>query len=49
MLGFFVVLAVSFAHAMLTIDSMGQDRFDFIIVGGGPAGAQTIDVALMKT
>lgn len=38
MLLFFVLLAVSFAHAMFNIDSIGPDRFDFIIVGAGPAG-----------
>lgn len=38
MLVFFLVLAVSFAHAMLNIDTIGADRFDFIIIGAGPAG-----------
>lgn len=42
MLGFFVVLAVSFAHAMLNIDAIGPDRFDFIIIGAGPAGMLSV-------
>ena len=42
MLVFFLVLAVSFAHAMLNIDTIGADRFDFIIIGAGPAGMDIV-------
>ena len=41
MLVFFLVLAVAFAHAMLNIDTIGADRFDFIVIGAGPAGTYT--------
>lgn len=39
MLVFFVVLALTLAHEMLSINVGGPDRYDFIIVGGGAAGS----------
>jgi NAD(P)-binding Rossmann-like domain len=39
MLVFFVLLALTLAHEVLSIDVGGPDRYDFIVVGGGAAGS----------
>ncbi len=39
MLAIFIVLAVAFAHVLFFATEVGSVRFDYIIVGAGPAGS----------
>jgi choline dehydrogenase len=39
MLGIFVVLAVAFAHVLFFATEVGSVRFDYIVIGAGPAGS----------
>lgn len=39
MLGIFVIMAVTFAHVLFFATEVGSVRFDYIVIGAGPAGS----------
>ena len=39
MLAIFIVLVIAFAHVLFFATEVGSVRFDYIIVGAGPAGS----------